>query len=505
MRRLVTNLAACAALACPGRLTASAAPVTVGFFTSDAWTRDPFVATNYDHYLIFKHVGQTLVDLGEIGDVVPGAASHWKVSLDRLVYEFTLREGLKFHDGTAVSAADVVATLNGALYANQGPTIVFLKDIEGYEAGRAGKAASGIQAVSDRVVRIRLKNPYAPLLRVLTSGSMIIRPKTHTVTPPKLLVASGPYRLTVEDGAPVLVPYAGYKGPYPPKTWPLKILADTDVFLGTKPPKAYPMYDHDVTADRVAAYREKGYQIVENLRLATSTFYIEPRSTRLPTYASRVSLLKIMREGARGLEPKRMGKPLSDLFPKGMLGHTPDRPSLLAMLKDVDAVQLKQSKATIRLGLPGSFLWDKDAFKANVKRATGQDVEFVQVDFLTYASEQRAKFDLDALFVNWANVFPDPETNVGALRTLDLLRGLKDERTQAAQEPALESLLTEAVTSAIDAERAKTYGLIVDRLFRNGLAMPMFQVSRLEAIDPTFKIKSMSYRQTPLLTNLERR
>ncbi len=472
--------------------------VSVGFFTADAWTRDPFLATNYDHYLIFKHVGQTLVELGDLGDVIPGAASHWQISLDRKEYVFTLREGLKFHDGTPVTAGDVAATLNGALYVDKGPTIVYLQDIEGYEEGRAAKSARGIEVLSDRVLKVKLRQPYAPLLRVLTGGSLIIRPKADTKKPPAHLVASGPYRLELGAGRPVLVPFGEYKGPFPPKSARLEILADSDVFLGLKTPKELPTYDHDVTADRVHLYKERGYQLVENLRLTTSTFYVEPRSKRLPTYEARVALLRALTQGSRELAPKRLGKPVTDLYPLGMLGYRADRLSYKKLIDDIAKTKLSGPKTTIRLGLPGSFLWDKDAFKANVKKATGRDVEFVSVDFLTYAAN-RDRFDLDAIFVNWANIFPDPETNISVLRILDLTQNL----VAGAKDVPTQTLLANAVTSAIDGDRAQVYGLIADRLFIHALALPVFQALRLEALDPRFKIKGTSYRQTPLLMNIE--
>ena len=41
----------------------------------------------------------------------PQMVDTWKVSDDELTYTFTLRDGLKFHDGQPVRAADVVASL----------------------------------------------------------------------------------------------------------------------------------------------------------------------------------------------------------------------------------------------------------------------------------------------------------------------------------------------------------------------------------------------------------
>jgi ABC-type transport system substrate-binding protein len=44
--------------------------------------------------------------------IVPALATEWTISEDGLVYTFTLREGVTFHDGTTFDSADVVATFN---------------------------------------------------------------------------------------------------------------------------------------------------------------------------------------------------------------------------------------------------------------------------------------------------------------------------------------------------------------------------------------------------------
>ena len=41
----------------------------------------------------------------------PQMVESWKLSDDRLVYSFTLRDGLKWHDGTAVTGADCAASV----------------------------------------------------------------------------------------------------------------------------------------------------------------------------------------------------------------------------------------------------------------------------------------------------------------------------------------------------------------------------------------------------------
>ena len=44
-------------------------------------------------------------------NVQPQMVDTWKISDDRLLYTFTLRRGLKFHDGTDVTTRDVIASL----------------------------------------------------------------------------------------------------------------------------------------------------------------------------------------------------------------------------------------------------------------------------------------------------------------------------------------------------------------------------------------------------------
>lgn len=71
---------------------------------------DPVLTTAYitrDHgYMIYD----TLVGLNANFEVKPQMAD-WKVSADAKVYTFTLRDGLKWHDGASVVADDCVTSI----------------------------------------------------------------------------------------------------------------------------------------------------------------------------------------------------------------------------------------------------------------------------------------------------------------------------------------------------------------------------------------------------------
>ena len=87
-------------------------------------------------------------------------AERWTVSDDGLTYTFTIRKGVKFHDGSPVTAKDVKASYD---------KIVFPP--EGVASTRKGqyKVVEAIEAPDDQTVRFRLKWPSASFLLGLAS------------------------------------------------------------------------------------------------------------------------------------------------------------------------------------------------------------------------------------------------------------------------------------------------------------------------------------------------
>jgi len=102
-------LAAAAALALPG---AAGAQVTLkAVMHSDVKIVDPIWTTAYitrNHgYMVYD----TLFAMDEKGEIKPQMVEKYDVSADKLTYTFTLRDGLLWHDGAAVTAEDCVASI----------------------------------------------------------------------------------------------------------------------------------------------------------------------------------------------------------------------------------------------------------------------------------------------------------------------------------------------------------------------------------------------------------
>ena len=73
---------------------------------------DPAFISSDPEVLVANHIYDYLVDVTPNNTITPRLATGWKVSDDGLTYEFTLAEGVMFHDGSTLTAEDVVWTFN---------------------------------------------------------------------------------------------------------------------------------------------------------------------------------------------------------------------------------------------------------------------------------------------------------------------------------------------------------------------------------------------------------
>jgi len=177
------------------------------------------------HHSMFRALFKANPDLAT---VKPDLASGYKVSKDGKTVTITLKSGLKWSDGVAITTDDVVWSMNTVLRAalvnaNYGTTF---KQIEGGAAVNATNTTtiSGLSAKGNDIT-ISLISPLNTLIPIL--GQFMILPKHSLVDadPLKLAtnafwknpVVSGPYKIgTFSQGNFItLVPNDKYEGPAP--------------------------------------------------------------------------------------------------------------------------------------------------------------------------------------------------------------------------------------------------------------------------------------------------
>jgi peptide/nickel transport system substrate-binding protein len=128
---------------------------------ADATTMDPGRSTQVLTVNYFVNLYDTLTRWDASLKLVPGLATAWK-NVNETTWEFTLRPGVKFHDGTPLTAEDIKATLERNL--TPGKTVV--------QAGFA--TIEAVRIASPTTLRIVTKKPDPLLpLRVAQMGSQI--------------------------------------------------------------------------------------------------------------------------------------------------------------------------------------------------------------------------------------------------------------------------------------------------------------------------------------------
>ena len=143
-----------------------------------------------------------LYGLSAAGVPSPQMVAAQTVSADGLVWQFALRPGLLFHDGTKVRAADCVASIR--LWGQ--------RRVLGEQLLRRVEA---MRAIDERSFEIRLRAPYPPMLYALGCDLCFVLPERLAAAPASARLAdftgSGPYcYLGAPDGQPSFARFADY-------------------------------------------------------------------------------------------------------------------------------------------------------------------------------------------------------------------------------------------------------------------------------------------------------
>ncbi|WP_230530140.1 ABC transporter substrate-binding protein [Microvirga roseola] len=124
---------------------------------------DPHLITAFPSFMVVNgniYEGLTSVDADL--KINPGLAQSWNVSSDGKTYTFKLRPGVKFHDGSDMTAEDVVSSIKR----------VQSKEIASPLASRLS-AVESASAVDPQTVELKLKEPSAALLSSLATIAIV--------------------------------------------------------------------------------------------------------------------------------------------------------------------------------------------------------------------------------------------------------------------------------------------------------------------------------------------
>ncbi|TXJ03340.1 MAG: peptide ABC transporter substrate-binding protein [Neisseriales bacterium] len=169
----------------------------------DAPTIDPVMAQDSTSARVLYDLFEGLTSFDQSNHSIPGLAEKWDVSADGKVYTFHLRDGLKFSDGSPITATDVVFSWQRLADPKiASPYINLAANIVNGNAIRAGKAPLdqlGVKALDAKTVQITLIHPDAAFLQICAMPNTATVSKANvakygqTWADPKTMVTSGAY------------------------------------------------------------------------------------------------------------------------------------------------------------------------------------------------------------------------------------------------------------------------------------------------------------------------
>lgn len=130
---------------------------------TDAASLDPHTQNDTTSEQIVKMLYSTLLKFADNGEIVGDLAEDWEVSEDQRTWTFKLKEGIKFHDGTEVTAESVKGTFERAM-----------DPANGLVVNEIVKMFEKVEVVDKYKVSITTKEPYGAMMALLCNMSLAI-------------------------------------------------------------------------------------------------------------------------------------------------------------------------------------------------------------------------------------------------------------------------------------------------------------------------------------------
>jgi peptide/nickel transport system substrate-binding protein/oligopeptide transport system substrate-binding protein len=388
------------------------------YFTYDPRSLDPALSTDVPTGEVVSLIFDNLTQFDADARLVPGLARSWETDGSGLVYTFHLRQNATFHDGRAIQAADVRASILRALApgstGGRGWPLYPIRGARAYAAGQA-KEVEGIVVRNDSTVVLTLEEPLNVFPKLLAMPVAAIVPTPTPADFDQNPVGSGPWRFVSwsHDDAIVLAKNERYwRGA--PNSDTLRIRIIPEPLTQAAEYEAGQLSVVEVPVGETRRW-EQNHKDELQRRPGLKDLYVAINTTRGPLKDVRVRRALNYAVNVRVLLQTVMagrGVLAAGALPPGILGHDSVRQPY-----QYDPARAKRLLA--EAGHPNGFairLWrTQRAELARVAQSIQQDLaevgvraEIVERD----ASSARAAVrngEADLFLTDWWADYPDPE------------------------------------------------------------------------------------------------
>ncbi|MGE0717420.1 MAG: ABC transporter substrate-binding protein [Alphaproteobacteria bacterium] len=491
--RLVRALAAAGLLAA-GAAAASAQTLTVGV-RGGPESLDPHFSALGTHADAMKHIYDTLVWADEKNQVRPWLAESWK-AVDDTTWEFKLRKGVKFHDGSEMTAADVKFSIE-RVPAVAGPvtTTIYVKSV------------AGIEIVDPHTVRFKTKEPVATLpydfVRVFIVSAKAAAGATNKENSPqefnsgKAAIGTGPFKFVSwsPKGDFVAERFDGYwQGPAPWQRVVRKEMSSDPARVAALRAGQVDVINYVPSADYETLRRDNRLTVAKadsvyvfnltlDLREKTPRVYdldgkvAEPNPLRDPRVREAIDL-SVDRKTMVDIVLEGFGKPANQLMPDGFFGSSTRIPP-----KPYDVEKAK--KLLAEAGYPKGFKIDlhctNDRLPGDGAVCAGLGQMFAKVGIVanvqavsrTVFFPAQAKLEYSVYMNGWGTLTGEASYTLGSLaHTPAPDVGMGQFNRIGYSNPAVDKLLQQGRATLDDAKRRALYEeamekVVADRVYNS--------------------------------------
>ncbi|MDE3075111.1 MAG: peptide ABC transporter substrate-binding protein [Chloroflexota bacterium] len=401
---------------------------------------DPAQDQDTTQDFVIMQLNDTLVYPDKDLNVKPGLAEKWEISPDGLTYTFHLRQGLKWSDGSPLTAKDFEYSFKRLFDpATASPYTDIVKGIKGSEEYFSSKSKDpaalaklrdgvGVKAKDDNTLVITLKEPEAFFLTTLFNGATapvnqanVEKNKEKAFDAPNY-VGSGPFVLKTwaHKSKMELTANPNYYGPKPKINLQFVMIKETTATLaayknneidtdgGVGPSAA------DMTA--ITADPQLSKQVLKYTELGT--FYLVYNVAKKPFDNVKVRQAINYAIDRNTLVNKVLagqGEPAGSLIPPGMPGYLNVAPAAYdpnkakAILADAGFADGKGLPQNIQASYNNLGVWGQvmQLIQANLK-AAGISIQLDPRESKTYFKSMRE--DASPMYrAGWSSDYPDPD------------------------------------------------------------------------------------------------
>ena len=445
--------------------------ITVGIAQDLDNSLDPHKTMKAGTREVMFNVFEGLVKPAPNGDLIPAIAEDYTVSEDHRTYTFTLREGVRFHNGDTVTAEDVVYSIQRCASADE----------TGIVPVEAFSSITELTAADERTVAITISEPSNEFLSYLTTA-VIPADYTEQDTAP---VGTGPFKFisrAAQDNI-VLERFEDYWGePAKLDQVTLKIMENADSILMSLQSGAVDLCAH-LTSIQTAQLGDDFYIAEGTMNLVQALYlnnaekpFDDVRVRQALCYAvDREQILDLAFDGYGALIGSSMYPAFSKYFDESLTNYYPhDVDKARALLADAGY----PDGFSMTITVPSNYQPHMDTAQVIVEqlREVGVSAEIVPIEWESWVNDVYVGRQFQSTVVGV------DASNMTARALLERFTSDYGKNFINYNSPAYDALFRQAIASYDDAEQTALYKEMEADLTQNAANVYIQDLADLVAV-----------------------